>query len=281
MKFSRIPATTVLMVLLGIVAPVFAAQDKPAQDQEHPKQENTRPQAKPAEPRSNAKPAETRQQARPTEQRPQTKPAEARTDARPNEQRPEAKTAQERSQARPAEARTEQKRPTPAQPRVQQQRTENVHTQRTANAQSHRTTVTNRQEHVRQQRTVTTQHRVVTEQFRQTTWQQHRATNWQADHRTWQQRGGYNGYRIPDDRFRGSFGEGHGFRMQGLPFLVVGGYPRFQYGGYWLSVVDPWPETWGANWYNTDDVYVVYADNGYYMYNRRYPGVGMAISISL
>ena len=66
-------------------------------------------------------------------------------------------------------------------------------------------------------------------------WQQHRAHSWQSEHRTWQQRGGYNGYRIPDDRFRGYFGPGHGFRIYSFPLVVVGGYPRFQYGGFWFS----------------------------------------------
>ena len=112
-------------------------------------------------------------------------------------------------------------------------------------------------------------------------WQQHRARSWQSDHRTWQQRGGYNGYRIPDDRFRGYFGSEHGFRIYGLPFLVVGGYPRFQYSGYWFSLVDPWPESWANNWYDTDDVYVSYVDNGYYLFDRRHPNVGIAISISM
>jgi hypothetical protein len=84
---------------------------------------------------------------------------------------------------------------------------------------------------------------------------------------TWRLRG----YRIPDDRFRGYVGPDHGLRIQGRPFLVVGGYPRFQYEGYWISAVDPWPEDWGNDWYDTDDVYVNYADNGYYLYNRRYP----------
>ena len=61
----------------------------------------------------------------------------------------------------------------------------------------------------------------------------------------------------------------------------MGGYPRFQYEGYWISAVDPWPEYWGNDWYDTDDVYVNYADNGYYLYNRRYPTApGIAISIS-
>jgi hypothetical protein len=119
------------------------------------------------------------------------------------------------------------------------------------------------------------QHRV-----EQSSWQQHRSQHWDADHRNWQQRGGYHGYRIPEERFRGYFGPEHGFRIQGLPFLVVGGYPRFQYGGYWVSAVDPWPEYWGNDWYDNDDVYVTYVDNGYYLYNRRYPNAGIAISIS-
>jgi hypothetical protein len=112
-------------------------------------------------------------------------------------------------------------------------------------------------------------------------WQEHRARSWQTDHRNWQQRGGYNGYRIPDDRYRGYFGPHHRFRIYGLPFLVVGGYPRFQYQGYWFSPVDPWPEYWANNWYDTDDVYVTYVDSGYYLFNRRYPNVGIAISISM
>jgi len=126
-----------------------------------------------------------------------------------------------------------------------------------------------------------TQHTQEQQRVQQSAWQQHRAQSWQSDHRNWQQRGGYHGYHIPDDRFRGYFGPEHGFRIYGLPFLVVGGYPRFQYGGYWFSPVDPWPEYWANNWYDTDDVYVTYADNGYYLFNRRYPSVGIAMSISM
>jgi hypothetical protein len=125
------------------------------------------------------------------------------------------------------------------------------------------------------------QHHQQQQRVRQSGWQQHRSQNWQADHRTWQQRGGYHGYRIPDDRYRGYFGPSHGFRINTLPFLVVGGYPRFQYQGYWISAVDPWPQAWGNDWYDNDDVYVDYVDNGYYMYNRRYPSQGIAINITL
>jgi hypothetical protein len=62
---------------------------------------------------------------------------------------------------------------------------------------------------------------------------------------------------------------------------VYRGYPRFRYDGYWISAIDPWPGDWDANWYDNDDVYIAYVDNGYYMYNRRYPSQGIAISISL
>jgi hypothetical protein len=115
----------------------------------------------------------------------------------------------------------------------------------------------------------------------QAAWQEHRSQNWHSDHRDWQQRGGYNGYRIPDDRYNGYFGPSRVFVIYNQPYMVVGGFPRFQYGGYWFSVVDPWPNSWANNWYQTDDVYVVYANDGYYMYNRRHPHVGIAISVSM
>jgi len=109
---------------------------------------------------------------------------------------------------------------------------------------------------------------------------QSRASSWSTDHRTWQQRGGYNGYRVPDDRFRLYFGGNHFFRISRLPLLFVGGYPRFQYDGYWVTFVDPWPEAWPPTWYETDDVYLDYTGDGYYLYDRNYPGIGIAVTIS-
>ncbi|MGZ4875628.1 MAG: hypothetical protein ACXV5R_10700, partial [Candidatus Angelobacter sp.] len=115
----------------------------------------------------------------------------------------------------------------------------------------------------------------------QQVWQQHRSNNWDNDHRNWQQRGGYNGYRIPDNDFRGHYGRNHWFRIYSLPFMYQGGYPRFQYGGYWFMVMDPYPDYWGNDWYESDDVYVDYYGDGYYLFNRRYPDrPGIAISIS-
>ncbi len=128
------------------------------------------------------------------------------------------------------------------------------------------------QQHAQQQRVhEQPQHTQEQQRVEQSAWQQHSSQRWDSDHRTWQQRGGYHGYRIPDDRFQGYFGPQHGFRIYGLPFLVVGGYPRFQYEGYWFSVVDPWPNYWANDWYDNDDVYVSYVDNGYYLYNAGIP----------
>jgi len=109
---------------------------------------------------------------------------------------------------------------------------------------------------------------------------QSRARSWDSEHRSWAQRGGYNGYRIPDDRFHQYFGRDHFFRIHGLPLLFVGGYPRFQYDGYWVTFMDPWPEGWNPNWFETDDVYMDYSGDGYYLYNRAHPGVGIAVNVS-
>jgi hypothetical protein len=67
--------------------------------------------------------------------------------------------------------------------------------------------------------------------------------------------------------------------MNAMPAIYMG-YPRFQYGGFSFLLLDPWPEYWAENWYQTDDVYIDY-DNGYYLCNRRYPDVRLAITVAL
>ena len=81
--------------------------------------------------------------------------------------------------------------------------------------------------------------------------------------------------RIPDDRFQSNFGRSHEFHV-GNP-VMVGGYSRFQYGGFWFGFVQPWP----VGWYYTDDVYIDYVDGGYYMFDPYYPGQRFAISVVL
>ena len=111
------------------------------------------------------------------------------------------------------------------------------------------------------------------------TWQEHRAQRWSADSRTWAQRGGYGGFTIPQERFESNFGKQHLFHIQTRPVLYLG-YPRIEYGGYSLLLVDPWPEYWPDNWYDVNEVYIDY-DGGYYLHNRGYAQVRLAIAVLL
>ena len=112
-----------------------------------------------------------------------------------------------------------------------------------------------------------------------TTWQQGRATQWSSQHRTWAQRGGYGGYYVPQASFNLYFGSQHFFHIGTRPVMYMG-YPRFQYGGYSFLLLDPWPEYWSDNWYSSDDLYIDY-DDGYYLYDRRYPDVRLAVMIDV
>ena len=104
----------------------------------------------------------------------------------------------------------------------------------------------------------------------------------QPSQHTQQARGGRQGRsqgqltsgRIPNDRFRSSFGREHRFRVNRVMYA---GNPRFQYGGYWFGFGQPWP----VGWYYTDDCYIDYMDEGYYLYNPVHPGVRIAVRIEL
>ena len=81
------------------------------------------------------------------------------------------------------------------------------------------------------------------------------------------------GGHIPDDRFHPQFGRQHTFVVN-LP-VVVEGQPRFQYGGYWFEIVDPWPVEWAY----TDDVYIDYVDGDYFLFDLLHPGVRVAVFV--
>lgn len=83
------------------------------------------------------------------------------------------------------------------------------------------------------------------------------------------------GGHIPDDRFRANFGREHTFHI-GHP-VIVEGAPRFQYGGYWFVIAQPWP----VGWAYTDVVYVDYVGGGYYLLSPVHPGVQLSINVIL
>jgi hypothetical protein len=81
------------------------------------------------------------------------------------------------------------------------------------------------------------------------------------------------GGRIPDDRYKANFGREHTFRVSQGDFRSG----RFQYGGYWFGFGGAWP----SNWLYTQDVYVIEINGAYYLCNPVYPGVNLAINVTL
>ena len=110
-------------------------------------------------------------------------------------------------------------------------------------------------------------------------WQHHRLEPGRMPD-NWGQRGGYRGEQIPSAYYRSHFGYQHRFRVYHYPFQVVAGVPRFQYEGYWFELAGPVPAYWGPDWYQSEDVYIVFAYGGYYLDNARFPNrPGVAVSV--
>ncbi|MGA9393015.1 MAG: hypothetical protein WBV69_21475 [Candidatus Sulfotelmatobacter sp.] len=83
---------------------------------------------------------------------------------------------------------------------------------------------------------------------------------------------GRGGQKIPDDKFRAQFGRQHTFRVQ---TTVVQGQPRFQYGGYWFSLANPWP----GDWAYTDECYIDYINGEYVLIDLLHPGVEIPVIV--
>ncbi len=83
----------------------------------------------------------------------------------------------------------------------------------------------------------------------------------------------------PQASFGLYFGSTHFFHIGVMPEMYMG-YPRFAYSGFSFLLVDPWPGTWQENWYASDDVYIDF-NNGYYLHDRRHPGVSLAVAVAL
>jgi hypothetical protein len=81
--------------------------------------------------------------------------------------------------------------------------------------------------------------------------------------------------RIPEDKFRAHFGRQHTVVINHP--TIVEGQPRFQYGGYWFTIVDAWP----VGWAYTDNCYIDYVDGEYFLFDLSHPGLRVAISVVL
>ncbi len=270
MKAFGIVNIGILPLLLEAMTPGYAQHDQREQESRRPNQEQEakperqQPQPNPEQQKQLPRPGKQPQQPRPERPQHQQKPVGQEEPGRPHEPVP-TRQAQPASAGRPEEhpqARGKQDR----QP---QQNAKGQQDQKQKQIQQPQQPVNRPVQQV--QHDYENQHRGA--------WLDRRAHNWQTEHRSWQQRGGYKGYRIPNARYRGSFGSSHSFRMFSFPLLVVSGFPRFQYGGLWFSVMDPWPEYWSDNWYDNDDLYIEFYGGGYYLRNRMHPLDRMALTV--
>ncbi|HWH56836.1 MAG TPA: hypothetical protein VN682_04340 [Terriglobales bacterium] len=259
MRRIKIVGPTALLLLLAATAPAYARQDQ----QEHKGKQDQ--QAKPEKQQQD-------RSARPEQQQRVQQQAQNKQQQQQQRVQQQAQNKQQQQQQR-----VQQQAQNKQQQQQQRAQEQNQNKQQRAQQQDRQ-----RQQRQQQDNRSAQQRRSPTDvRQQQVAWQSDRAHSWQSEHRTWQQRGGYSGYRIPDDRFRSSYGQNHEFRIDTLPVVFVGGRQRFQYGGYWFGLVDPWPEYWSDNWYDNDDVYVAYYGNGYYLCDRRYPEDRIAISFYL
>ena len=281
MKPNQIACTTLLSLLFGMTAAVPCLPLQ--QDEKHKKDQGDQNKQTQIAP----------QQRRAQEQPPPISPPQSVPQAKPQ---PAINNAQQHYQHvdRGHQDRTQQRQPTPQSPQdrsgpnhSQQPDTRDQDSQHRQDFDKNRSRPPFDQQHGRRDRDNRdgrdygrTDHHHGNRHDHPNDWQGLRARDWRSDHRTWEQRGGYRGYRIPEYRFGRYFGPRHFFRIHDLPVLVFNGNPRFLYGGYWFSLVDPWPEYWAEDWFETDDVFIAYTADGFYLFNRRYPDVGIAVSIS-
>ena len=240
MKPVGIVSKAVLLLLLGTVGPTYAQQDQ----------------------HQDTKPSKEVQQAKPEKQQ----------QDRNKQQQDKNKQQQQRAQKQQPDQNKQQEQ------RAQKQQ-QDQNRQQQQHAQKQQRDQYRQQQHQQRDNRSSQQRQRVQHDQQRAVWQQHRARDWQSEHRDWRQRGGYTGYRIPDAHYRGTFGANHWFRIHRYPMELYGGYPRFQCGGFWFGFMDPWPEYWADDWYDNDDVYVVYSEDGYYLYNRRYPRDRIAITV--
>jgi FKBP-type peptidyl-prolyl cis-trans isomerase len=174
---------------------------------------------------------------------------EHKQDAKPAQA--QAKPAQQERQEKPAVREQAQgAKPAQQQPTQQVAHAQPQHTQQAVPAQQPQTHAVN---HTQQSNTGQNEGRV-------------QQTHSAAGNRVSPEHG-----RISDVHYASSFGSGHSFHIN------RGEYDsrHFAYGGYSFGFVDAWPIDWGYS----DDVYVIYADGGYYMYDRVHPGVRISINI--
>src|SRR6266496_431257 len=82
---------------------------------------------------------------------------------------------------------------------------------------------------------------------------------------------------IPDPQFKANFGKPHTFTVNRVitTTTVVPNQTRFVFAGYTFIFLDPWP----ADWLFTDECYVDYVEDEYFLFDALHPGVRVALFV--
>jgi len=89
--------------------------------------------------------------------------------------------------------------------------------------------------------------------------------------------GGGKSAHIPDSQFKAKFGHQHSFTVNRVvtQTTIVPNQTQFVYGGYTFVFLDPWP----AAWLFTDDCYIDYVDDQYFLFNPLHPEIRVSLLV--
>jgi len=85
------------------------------------------------------------------------------------------------------------------------------------------------------------------------------------------------GGHIPDAKFKADFGRQHTFAMNRVitTTRIVPQQTQFVYSGFSFVFLDPWPTYWAF----TDDCYIEYVDDQYFLFDELHPGIQVALLV--
>jgi cytoskeletal protein RodZ len=83
--------------------------------------------------------------------------------------------------------------------------------------------------------------------------------------------------RIPEQKFKASFGRQHSFAVNRIinTTTIVPNQTQFVISGFTFVFLDPWPVGWAF----TDDCFIEFVDDDYFLFDAFHPGVRVALFV--
>jgi hypothetical protein len=82
---------------------------------------------------------------------------------------------------------------------------------------------------------------------------------------------------IPDPKFKANFGRQHTFKVNRLinTTTIIPGQTQFVVTGFTFIILDPWP----SEWLFTDDIFIDFVDDEYFLFDVFHPGIRIALFV--